>query len=105
MSGGQHRDDEGNGPSWSSERETERRRNRKEHLTCAAAQKHGCAQKKKILRRNVLDGADFVRDVRNNCPKSMLYASVHEDWDAHFEQGNNLFNSSTVSPRSIISGS
>ena len=29
----------------------------------AAAQTQGCAQEKQKLRRNVLDGADFVRDV------------------------------------------
>jgi hypothetical protein len=47
MSGGQHRDDEGNGPSWSSERETEGRKKRESNQPSAAAQKHGCAQKNK----------------------------------------------------------
>jgi hypothetical protein len=63
MSGGQHRDDEGNGPSRSSERETERSRNRERHQSCVAAQTHGCAQEKQKLGQNALDGADFVRDV------------------------------------------
>jgi len=34
----------------------------------AAAQTDRCAQKNKKLRQNVLDGADFVRDVRNIYP-------------------------------------
>jgi hypothetical protein len=63
MSGGQHGNDELNGPSRSGERETERSRNRDSNQPCAAAQTRGCAQEKQKLRRNVLDGADFVTDV------------------------------------------
>jgi len=64
MSGGQHRNDEVNGPSRSGERETERRRKARELSTKrATAQRHGRASETKKLRRNVLDGADFVRDV------------------------------------------
>jgi len=63
MSGGQHRDDEVNGPSWSGEREGEGRRNCECNQLSAAALTHGCAQENKKLRQNVLDGADFVRDV------------------------------------------
>jgi len=66
MSGGQHRDDEVNGPSRSGERETERSRHRESNQPSAAAQTHRCAQEKQKLRRNVLDGADFVRDVINS---------------------------------------
>ena len=66
MSGGQHRDDEANGPSWSGEREAEGRRNRECNQLSAAALTSGCAQENKKLRQNVLDGADFVRDVRNS---------------------------------------
>ena len=36
------------------------------HQPSAAAQTQGCAQDKQKLRRNVLDGADFVRDVINS---------------------------------------
>ena len=64
MSGGQHRNDEANGPSRSGERETERSRKAREPSTKpATAQIHGCAQENKKLRQNALDGADFVRDV------------------------------------------
>ena len=35
------------------------------HQPSAAAQTQGCAQDKQKLRRNVLDGADFVGDVLN----------------------------------------
>ena len=63
MSGGQHRDDEVNGPSRSGEREAERSRNSGSHQPSAAAQTNGCAREKQKLTRNVLDGADFVRDV------------------------------------------
>ena len=64
MLGGQHRNDELNGPSRSGERETERSRNSREQ----SSTKRSCAdprgaQDKQKLRRNVLDGADFVRDV------------------------------------------
>ena len=38
-------------------------RNRDSNQPSAAALTHGCAQENKKLRRNVLDGADFVRDV------------------------------------------
>ena len=69
MSGGQHRDDEVNGPSRSGERETEGSRNRESNQPSAAAQTHGCAQENKKLRRNVLDGADFVRDVLDIYPE------------------------------------
>ena len=70
MSGGQHRDDEGNGPSRSGERDTEGRRNRESNQPSAAAQTHACAQEKQELRRNVLDGADFVRDVLDTYPRA-----------------------------------
>ena len=63
MSGGQHRDDEVSGPSRSGEREGEGRRNRERNRLSGVALTHGCAQKKKKLRQNVLDGAGFVRDV------------------------------------------
>ena len=76
MSGGQHRDDEANGPSRSGERETERNRNRESNQPSAAAWTHGCAQEKQKLRRNVLDGAGFVRDVRNIYPKTRLRNAV-----------------------------
>ena len=76
MSGGQHRDDEVSGPSRSGESETEGSRNRESNRPSAAAQKHGCAQKKKILRRNVLDGADFVRDVLDISNEVGLVKSV-----------------------------
>ena len=69
MFGGQHRNDELNGPSRSGKRETERSRNRDSNQPSAAAQTHGCAQDKQKLRRNVLDGADFVRDVLDSYPK------------------------------------
>ena len=69
MSGGQHRDDEANGPSRSGEREAEGRRNRECNQLSAAALTSGCAQENKKLRQNVLDGADFVRDVLNTYPK------------------------------------
>jgi hypothetical protein len=38
------------------------------HQPSAAAQTQGCAQEKQKLRRNVLDGADFVRDVLGTIP-------------------------------------
>jgi len=66
MSGGQHRNDGVNGPSRSGEREGEGRRNRERNRLSGVALTHGCAQKKKKLRQNVLDGAGFVRDVRNS---------------------------------------
>src|SRR5579862_9742182 len=70
MSGGQHRNDEANGPSRSGERETERSRKAREPSTKpATAQIHGCAQENKKLRQNALDGADFVRDVTNIYPE------------------------------------
>ena len=63
MSGGNTEgDDEVNGPSWSGERKKKRSRNR-ERRSSAAAQTHECVQEKQKLTRNVLDGADFVRDV------------------------------------------
>ena len=63
MSGGQHRNDEVNGPSRSGEREEERSRNSESHQPSATAQTNGCAQEKQKLKQNVLDGAGFVRDV------------------------------------------
>jgi hypothetical protein len=63
MFGGQHRDDEANGPSWSGERETEGRRNSESNQPSAAVLTNGCAQKNRKQDKNVLDGADFVRDV------------------------------------------
>jgi hypothetical protein len=75
MLGGQHRDDEGNGPSRSGERKTEGRSNRESNQPSAAAQTCGCAQEKQKLRRNVLDGADFVREVLNIYPNTPLSAA------------------------------
>jgi hypothetical protein len=63
MSGEQHRNDEVNGPSQSGEREREEAEIRESNRPSAAAQTHECAQEKQKLRRNVLDGAGFVRDV------------------------------------------
>ena len=62
MSGGQHRDDEANGPSRSGEVK------RKEAGIARAINHEKCATPRvcsgrQKLRRNVLDGADFVRDV------------------------------------------
>jgi hypothetical protein len=62
MSGGQHRDDEANGPSRSGEVK------RKEAGIARAINHEKCATPrvcsgKQKLRRNVLYGADFVRDV------------------------------------------
>jgi hypothetical protein len=68
MFGGHHRNDELNGPSRSGERETERSRSRQSNQPSAAAQTQGCAQDKQKLRQNVLDGADFVRDVLDTYP-------------------------------------
>jgi hypothetical protein len=34
----------------------------------ATAQAHGCAKENEKLRQNVLDGADFVRDVLDSYP-------------------------------------
>ena len=65
MSSGQHRDDEANGPRWSSKRETEGRRKRESNQPCATAQTSGCARKSRKTSQNVLDGVDFVRVVRN----------------------------------------
>jgi hypothetical protein len=74
MFGGQHRNDELNGPSRSGERETERSRNSREHhQPSAAAQTQGVRRRSKKLRRNVLDGADFVRDVRDTYPDSLIF--------------------------------
>ena len=52
-----------NGPSRPGEREAEGRRNCECNQPSAAALTNGCAQENKKLRRNILDGADFVRDV------------------------------------------
>ena len=70
MSGGQHRDDEGNEPSRSGEREAEGSRKRKRNQPSAAALTNRCAREKQKPKQNVLDGADFVRDVRNNYPRN-----------------------------------
>jgi hypothetical protein len=84
MSGGQHRDNEVSGPSRSGELETERSRNRESHRPSAAALTHECAQEKQKLRRNVLDGADFVRDVLDiylEIPYFPITAGgCHEHW-------------------------
>ena len=47
-------------------------RNRDSNQPSAAALTHGCAQENKKLRRNVLDGADFVRDVTNTYPNVIV---------------------------------
>jgi hypothetical protein len=65
MSGGQHRDDEVNGPR-SGAHETERNRNRESNQPSVLRRHTGVLRKSKKLRRNVLDGADFVRDVLNS---------------------------------------
>jgi hypothetical protein len=63
MFGGQHRNDEGNGPSrranlkW---KETENRENKRPALLRRHA---GVLRKSRKLRQNVLDGVDFARDV------------------------------------------
>ena len=49
----------------SGEREAEGCRNCECNQPSAATLTNGCAQENKKLRRNILDGADFVRDVRN----------------------------------------
>ena len=74
MSGGQHRDDEVSGPSRSGEREGEGRRNRERNRLSGVALTHGCAQEKQKLRRNVLDGADFVRDVLETYPETPQFS-------------------------------
>src|SRR5271165_4684940 len=56
----------GMGRAGSGEREAERSRNSGSHQPSAAAQTNGCAQEKQKLKQNVLDGADFVRDVINS---------------------------------------
>jgi hypothetical protein len=62
MFGGQHRDDEANGPSRSGEVKPKEAGIARaiNHEKCATPRV--CSGKQK-LRRNVLDGADFVRDV------------------------------------------
>jgi hypothetical protein len=52
-----------NRPSWSGECEAEGRRNSESNQPSAAVLTNGCAQKNKKQDKNVLDGADFVRDV------------------------------------------
>ncbi len=104
MSGGQHRDDEVNGPSRSGERETEGRRNRECNQPSAAAQTNGCAQKNKKLRRNVLDGADFVRDVLDTYPETHSFFETNlafgsppfERWIAKTLQSNTVKGSITA---------
>ena len=78
MSGGQHRDDEVSGPSRSGEREGEGRRNRERNRLSGVALTHGCAQKKKKLRQNVLDGAGFVRDVIDSYLKMCVVPTSDE---------------------------
>jgi hypothetical protein len=63
MSGGQHRDDEVSGPSRSGEREGDGRRNCERNRLSGVALTHGCAQKKKKLRQNVLDEVSRVKSV------------------------------------------
>ena len=46
--------------------------NRECNQLIAAALTSGCAQENKKLRQNVLDGADFVRDVLDSYPKRGL---------------------------------
>jgi hypothetical protein len=58
-----HRDDEVNGPSRPGERETERSRNRENKRPTLLRRHTSVLRKSKKLRQNVLDGADFVRDV------------------------------------------
>ncbi len=48
----------------------------KSNQPSAAAQTHGCAQKNKKLRQNVLDGADFVRDVLDTYLKINKVAAI-----------------------------
>ena len=47
-------------------------RNRECNQLSVAALTNGCAQENKKLRKNVLDGADFVRDVPNIYPAEPL---------------------------------
>src|SRR5579862_1661272 len=71
MSGGQHRNDEVNGPSRSGERETEGSRKAREQSTKPQLRRYtGVLRKTKKLRRNILDGADFVRDVIDSYQRS-----------------------------------
>jgi hypothetical protein len=72
MSGGQHRDDEVNGPSRSGQREAERSRDH-DSQPSAAAQTNGCAREKQKPKQNVLDGADFVRDVLESYPARLNF--------------------------------
>ena len=75
MLGGQHRDDEGNGPSRSGEVKRKEAGVARAINPSATAQTHVCAQEKQKLGRNVLDGADFVRDVLNIYPNTPLSAA------------------------------
>jgi hypothetical protein len=82
MSSGQHRDDEANGPSWSSERETGRRK-RESNQPCATAQPGGVLGKSKKTSQSVLDGVDFVRGVRNTFllePFIIVRLATNPDW-------------------------
>jgi hypothetical protein len=76
MSGGQHRDDEVNGPSRPGERGRKGSRDRASHQPSAAAQTHGCARKEQKLRQNALDGADFVIDVRNTYLETCWFPGI-----------------------------
>jgi hypothetical protein len=54
MSGGQHRDDEGNGPSQPGEAKRKEAKIARANRPNAAAQAHGCAQENKKLRQTFL---------------------------------------------------
>ena len=51
-------------------------RNRESNQPSAAALTHECAQENKKLRRNVLDGAGFVRDVTNIYPVGRMLRQI-----------------------------
>ena len=72
MSGRQHRDDEANGPSWSSERE-----NGKEINKRAAAQKQGCAQENKKLTQTFLTEPTSLEMFPTPILKSAPIATFH----------------------------
>jgi hypothetical protein len=48
----------------------------KSNQPSAAAQTRGCAQENKKLRKNVLDGADFVRDVLDMYPAELKFPAA-----------------------------
>jgi hypothetical protein len=68
MSGGEHRNDKANGPSHRVNVKRKEAEIARANRPNAAAQADRCAQKNKKLRQNVLDGADFVRDVIDTYP-------------------------------------